>query len=108
MSTPAPGNSEAKSHAQQHTDSTKKSVPGWEQTYNALVSTPLSQHSYPLCQPGIMERSEETKSILCELNSNKFKKRPSFSAEMIHYSLELRYKLTIYCFENFACRLSPP
>ena len=32
-------------HTQQHTDSTKLSVPGWERTYNALVSTPLSQHS---------------------------------------------------------------
>ena len=36
------------------------------------------------------ERSEETKSILCELNSNKFKKRPFFSAEMIRYSFKLR------------------
>ena len=48
MSTP--GNT---AKIQQHTDSTKKSVPGWERTYNALVSTPLSQHSNPLCQPGI-------------------------------------------------------
>ena len=37
------------------------------------------------------KRSEETKFILCELISNEFKKRPSFSAEMIRYSLELRY-----------------
>ena len=37
------------------------------------------------------ERSEETKSILCELSSKKFKKRPSLSAKMIRYSLELRY-----------------
>ena len=51
MSTP--GNREAKSHTQQHTDSTKLSVPGWERTYNALVSTPLSQHPNPLCQPDI-------------------------------------------------------
>ena len=28
-------------------------VPGWERTYNALVSTPLSQHSNSLCQPDI-------------------------------------------------------
>ena len=27
------------------TDSTKRYVPGWERTYNALVSTLLSQHS---------------------------------------------------------------
>ena len=33
------------SHTQQHTDSTKRSVPGWEPTYNALVTIPLSQHS---------------------------------------------------------------
>ena len=39
------------------------------------------------------EKNEETKSILCELNTNKFKKRPFFSAEMICYSLELRYTL---------------
>ena len=31
--------SEARSQTQQHTDSTKRSVPGWERTYNALVST---------------------------------------------------------------------
>ena len=46
--------SEAKSHTQQHTDSTKRSVPGWERTYNALVSTPLSQRISTLCQPGII------------------------------------------------------
>ena len=28
-----------RSQTQQHTDSTKRSVPGWERTYNALVST---------------------------------------------------------------------
>ena len=28
---------------QQQTGCTKQSVPGWERTYNALVSTPLSQ-----------------------------------------------------------------
>ena len=43
MSTP--GNTAKPRATQQHTDSTKKSVPGWERTYNALVSTPLSQHS---------------------------------------------------------------
>ena len=42
------------SHAQQHTDSTKLTVPGWDWTYNALVSILLSQHSNPLCQPGIV------------------------------------------------------
>ena len=41
-----PGNTAklGSSHTQQHTDSTKRSVPGWERTFNALVSTPLSQH----------------------------------------------------------------
>ena len=29
-------------------DSIKRSVPGWERTYNALVSTPLSQHSHTM------------------------------------------------------------
>ena len=28
------------------------SVPGWERTYNALVSTPLSQCIIPPSQPG--------------------------------------------------------
>jgi hypothetical protein len=37
------------------------------------------------------ETTKETKSVLCELNYNKFKKRPSYSAEMIRYALELRY-----------------
>ena len=32
------------------TDSTKRSVPGWERTYNALVSILPSQHSNTLCQ----------------------------------------------------------
>ena len=35
---------------QQHTDSTKLSVPGWDRTYNALVSILLSQriiHTMP-------------------------------------------------------------
>ena len=32
---------------QQHTDSIKRSVSVWERTNNALVSTPLSQHSIP-------------------------------------------------------------
>ena len=53
MSTPG-NTAKAKSHTQQHTDGTKLSVPGWEQTYNALVSTPLNQHSNPLCQPAIV------------------------------------------------------
>ena len=30
---------------QQHTDSTKRPVNGWERTYNVLGSTQLSQHS---------------------------------------------------------------
>ena len=55
MSTPGNTAKPLKSHTQQHTDSTKKSVPGWERTYNALVSTPLSQHSNTLCQPGIKD-----------------------------------------------------
>ena len=37
MSTPG-NTAKAKSHTQQHTDSTKRSVPGWELTHNALVS----------------------------------------------------------------------
>ena len=54
MSTPGNTAKQA-SHTQQHTDSTKRSVPGWERTYNALVT---SQHTiesalYPLCQPGV-------------------------------------------------------
>ena len=32
----------------------KRSVPGWERTCNALVSTQLSHTLYPLCQPGIV------------------------------------------------------
>ena len=36
MSTP--GNTAKLGATQQHTDSTKRSVPGWERTYNALVS----------------------------------------------------------------------
>ena len=36
----SPGN-----RTQQHTDSTKRSVPGWKRTYNALVCTLPSQHS---------------------------------------------------------------
>ena len=33
-------------------------VPGWERTYNALVSIPLNQHTNPLCQSGIMVEIE--------------------------------------------------
>ena len=36
--------SEDKNHKEQHTDSTKFRVPGWDPTYNALVSTLLSSH----------------------------------------------------------------
>ena len=43
MSTP--GNTAKLGATQQHTDCTKRSVPGWERTCNALVSTQLSQHS---------------------------------------------------------------
>ena len=46
---------------QQHSDSTKRSIPGWERTYNALVSILLSQHSSPLCQPG--DRSSVAASL---------------------------------------------
>ena len=53
----APGSAEARNRTQQHTDSTRLSVPGWERTYNALVSTLLSQHIKPLCQPGIEAES---------------------------------------------------
>ena len=35
---------------QQHTESTKLSVPGWERTYNALVRKLLIQFINPLCQ----------------------------------------------------------
>ena len=41
MSTP--GNSEDRNHTQQHTDSTKLTVPGWDRTNNALVSIVLSE-----------------------------------------------------------------
>ena len=44
---------QCRSRTQQHTDSTKRSVPGWERTYNALVSTLLSQRISPPRQPGM-------------------------------------------------------
>ena len=37
------------------------------------------------------ERSDEAKSLMLELNSNQFKKRPLHSNQMIRYALELRY-----------------
>ena len=42
-----------------HTDSTKLSVPGWDQTYNALVSTLLSQRISSLCQPGMVSKESK-------------------------------------------------
>ena len=53
------------SHTQQHTDSTKLPVPGWERTYNALVSTPLSQHSKSLCQPVTKVTGRYCNSVTC-------------------------------------------
>ena len=41
--------SEARNRTQQHTDSTKVFVPGWDRTFNALVSTLLSQCIIPPC-----------------------------------------------------------
>ena len=47
----APGNTTKLGPAQQHTDSTKLFVPDWDRTYNALVSTLLSQRISLPCQP---------------------------------------------------------
>ena len=42
---------EARNRTQQHTDSTKLAVLGWDRTYNALISILLSQRISQLCQP---------------------------------------------------------
>ena len=42
--------SKARNRTQQHTDSTKLSVTGWDRTYKALVSTLLSQRINPTMQ----------------------------------------------------------
>ena len=47
------GNTEKIGVAQQHTDSTKLSVPDWNQIYNALVSILLNQRIISPCQSGI-------------------------------------------------------
>ena len=36
------------------THSTKMSVPGWDRTYNALVSTLLSRRISPLCHGSVV------------------------------------------------------
>ena len=61
----APVNSEARNPTQKHTDGTKLSVPGWDRTYNALVSTPLSQCIDPPCQPGMVGEKENV-SVFAE------------------------------------------
>ena len=44
----------------------------------------------------IKERSDEAKSLMLELNSNQFKKRPLHSNQMIRYALELQaYKILL-------------
>ena len=48
------GYKEARNSTRQLTDSTKLSVPGWDRTYNVLVSILLSQRISPLCQLGMM------------------------------------------------------
>ena len=45
MSTPSNTVKLGATHSNIPTDSTKRSVPGWERTYNALVSILPSQHS---------------------------------------------------------------
>ena len=45
MSTPGNTAKLARNCTQQHTDSTKRSVPSWKRTYNALVCILPSQHS---------------------------------------------------------------
>ena len=54
MSTPGKTAKVGAIHSKIQTAQSSPSIPGWERTYNALISTPLSQHTNPLCQPGIM------------------------------------------------------
>ena len=47
-----------------------QTVPGWDQTYNALVSTSLSKHSNPLCQPGIKPLTSDMMNYSDEIMLN--------------------------------------
>ena len=47
----SPGNTAKVGAAHSNIQTAQSSPPGWDRTCSALVSTPLSQHSNPLCQP---------------------------------------------------------